>query len=282
MIWSSNFWPIAENKKWTFQSTTAKAAGGANAITEMLTDSIMPDGCFRLTIAKDAKETYWGPEERWEDCLLDCKMDEHGIYMLSYRVFDWEQHKTTKQFQHFCLEFGNDYYAENHFEATPWLHKQGWPVYPFIPEGAFSMPLGQWHFMEHLVLNPPNKVLHNSWETKVAVENLFIPMFNIETQVLRVDYLETNTPCHRDGDYNVIDLQMGWDLDEQPTGPMIHGNYVRPIRVNETWWFAWGVGPVKVRHEHNKWDHIKQEWSGPCDTYWKYGPVHEIELISAK
>ena len=152
-----------------------------------------------------------------------------------------------------------------------WKFASGWPVYPFIPEGALKN-IGKWYHLIQTIYHIPNTVLSNNWETRATIESINVPFIGFSVDCLRIDYLETNTPCHLIDNGNPVDDE-SWVHDHYADGP----NGLRPIRVNEQWWFVWGIGPVKVRHCHNKYEN--GEWTGPCDSDWKYGPIHDIELI---
>lgn len=268
------FWPIENDKEWVFEAITTKEE---KLITIVGVSSLMNNGMFKLDISKNSPYTYWGPEVREEAALITCKQDEHGIYMLGYETLDLvNDNETTKQFIHFV----NSLNAQ-----TPWLHENGWPCYPFIPEGGLSWDkLGSWRFLEHLIIKLPDTIYHNSWHTKCSIEKLFVPFLDAEVDTLRVDYLETNTPMRKKTftEVSSTDFYFGYDIIDQEDGPFNEGEFpgrIRPIRVNETWWFAWNVGPVKIRHCHNVFGKTTQQWSGPSDTSWKYGPVHDVELV---
>ena len=270
--YSAYFWPIVDGRLWTFRANTTDAV---DLLTYIQPYDIQSNGHFSLLIDKSHKETYWGPEERKESAYFSCMMDEHGIYMLSLVVYDPYSDK-SKQFYHF---------TNSAFASSPWLHRVGWPVYPFIPEaGIVWDQLDKWNNLNQLIVKVPETVFHNAWSTRCSIDKLFVPYLNATIDTLRVDYLETNTPCIRGLYCTPVDFSFGWSISPQPDGPLLineTGSFqIRPIRVNETWWFAWGLGPVKIRHCHNTWDKITQQWSNPSDTDWKYGPVHSIDLIN--
>lgn len=263
MNWAPYFWPIEEFKEWKFRSTVAPILDHVH--TQMTTTNIAPSGDFMLLIEKTSPFTYWGPEVRWEDCNIHCKMDEHGISMLSYDIQDVEsEFAMTKEFVLF---------TDTNNSKSPWVHSDGFPVYPFIPEGVLTQ-LDLWFTLHQKVIQIPGKIHENHWQTRASIETIFVPYLHRNELCLRMDYLETNTPCHRFSEQvTPIDFGYNWAKDTFD-GP----EWRRPIRVNETWWFAYGLGPVKVHHEHNKYENGM--WSGPCDVDWKYAPYHEIELMA--
>lgn len=262
VAYAGYFWPIAEEKTWTFRATTTKEID----MQTVMTSHDLHDGWFSLTIGKSHPWTYWGPEARHEKLTLRCRMDDDGIYMLGHRVS--ENGIQTKEFWH--KAFLGPYGAP---PETPWKYCAGWPVYPFIPEGALWQ-IGGWFEMQQTIYQVPQRILANNWQTRATIEKITVPFLKASVDCLRIDYLETNTPCVLGDQGNPVD-DTSWFMEpfDGPDGR-------RPIRVNETWWFVWGVGPVKVRHCHNKYEN--GAWSGPSDLDWKYGPVHEIELVGIK
>lgn len=212
MTWAPYFWPIEEFKEWEFRSTVAPI--NDYVYTRITTSDILTSGEFIVTIEKTSPYTYWGPETRWEDCVIHCKMDEHGIYMTSLKTLDANMdYNTTKVFSHFTTSIS---------ATSPWLHNPGWPVYPFIPEnGLLWDQLGKWNQFMQLLVKPIDMVYHNLWNIRCSIERLFVPYLATEIDTLRVDYLETNTPCVRNKYFSPIDFTLGWDLTPQPDGPLI-------------------------------------------------------------
>lgn len=262
VAYAGYFWPIAECKQWRFRATTTREI---DMQTVMMSHDLH-DGWFNLTIEKSHPWTYWGPEARHETLCLYCRMDNDGIWMAGYNTK--EKGIRTKEFWHKALI--GPYGA---LPETPWKFSAGWPVYPFIPEGSL-WEVGKWFDLHQTIYHVPHRVFANNWETRATIEKINVPFLGADVDCLRMDYLETNTPCHL-ADYGNPCNDTEWQIDlfDGPVGR-------RPIRVNEQWWFAWGLGPVKVRHCHNKYEN--GVWSGPCDLDWKYGPVHEIELIEVR
>lgn len=250
VAYAGYFWPIIEGKTWTFRATTTNEIN----MQTIMTSHDLHNGWFNLTIEKSHPWTYWGPEARHETLELYCRMDDDGIWMAGYNTK--ENGIRTKEMWHITDDVD---------AVSPWKFWEGFPVYPFIPEQAL-WSIGQWINVNQKILIPPDRVFQNSWETKATVETINVPFLGAAVECLRIDYLETNTPVQRDYIAAAVDFLAGYKRPER-----------RPIRVNEQWWFAFGLGPVKVRHCHNKYEN--GVWSGPSDLDWKYGPVHEIELV---
>lgn len=253
---TERYFPLSEGRALYFVNTA-----NPEWYTVMVTSEIVRDergADFNFWILKNDVNTYWGDVDDPngpQQVQLVCRMDRNGLSMLGdYRYsLDYSTLHSWTTF-HTISTGGVE-------PSSDTLHIPGFPVYCFIPAGFVRLtPYLQdfpfrWHCEQTVELfSAPDAAcwIHNDWTMVMGYERQDVP-YMADIPCLKVQYLEICT---------------GWEGYPEAAKPAELGTQ----RINETWWFGEGIGPVRVLKYYDRL--IDGEWITANDM-----PVKNIELV---
>ena len=253
---TERYFPLSEGRALYFINTDHP-----EWYTVMITSEIVRDergADFNFWILKNDVNTYWGDvddPDGPQQVQLVCRMDRNGLSMLGdYRYsLDYSTLHSWTTF-HTVATGGTEPVSDT-------LHLCGFPVYCFIPAGFLTLtpylednPF-RWHCEQAVELGSPGCDapcwIHNDWTMVMGYERLDVP-YMAAIPCLKVQYLEICT---------------GWE-----GYPEAKPAELGTERINETWWFGDGAGPVKVLKFYERL--VDGEWITANDM-----PVKNIELV---